>query len=125
MPNAPASISVTAYGSSYLDLQWVTPTDSGIGDTSIAIVDYLLEVDEGFGNGFVELVKQSGLTYTHSNLIKGHEYTYRVSASNFLGYGALSSSYSFTPRTVPGKPSAAPVVDAANSDRTKVVLTHV
>lgn len=80
LPNAPASISVTAYGANHLDLSWPAPTDTGIGDTSIAITNYKLEVDEGFGNGFVTLSEQTGLTFTHSNLIKGHTYTYRVSA---------------------------------------------
>jgi len=57
LPIAPASISVTAYGSNYLDLSWPAPTNTGIGDTSIAIKNYLLEVDEGFGNGFVSLTE--------------------------------------------------------------------
>lgn len=62
------------------------------------------------------------MTYTHSNLIKGHTYTYRVSAENFLGYGATTADYDFAPRTVPGKPQSVATLDTASSDRTKVVL---
>lgn len=55
LPSAPVTISVTTYSSDYLVLSWTSPTNTGIGDTSIAITNYMLEVDEGFGSGFVTL----------------------------------------------------------------------
>jgi len=81
LPVAPASITVTSYGTNHLDLQWPTPVDTGIGDmVSIPIDNYLLEVDEGFGNGFEALSEQTTKTFSHTYLILGHSYTYRVSA---------------------------------------------
>jgi hypothetical protein len=65
-PIPPVTISVVAYESSYLDLSWTESPDSGIGDsTSIPIENYLLEVDEGFGGGFVKLVEQNSRTFRH------------------------------------------------------------
>ena len=52
----------------------------------------------------VKLLEQATNTYSHQNLILGHAYTYGVKAANFLGYGTYSSSFTFTPRTVPGQP---------------------
>ena len=108
LPNAPTPITVTSYGKDFLALQWVLPTDTGIGDTSVPIIKYKLEVDDGFGNGFVTLSEQVGLTYSHTSLITGHTYSYRVSGENFAGYGAVSGTFSFKPRTIPGAPPKAP-----------------
>lgn len=44
----------------------------------------------------------------HQSLIVGHIYTYRVRASNFMGFGAPSLSFSYTPRSVPGQPPTPP-----------------
>lgn len=72
------------------------------------ILTYIVEVDEGFGSGFTTLSEQASTYYSHLNLILGHSYTYRVKASNALGYGAYSTTQSFTPRTIPGQPTSAP-----------------
>ena len=42
LPLAPASISVTTYGSDHLILQWSVPTDTGTGGTSTALTNYML-----------------------------------------------------------------------------------
>ena len=65
LPLAPASISVTTYGSDYLVLQWSVPTDTGTGGTSTALTNYKLQVDENFGSGFTDLTEQTSDTYTH------------------------------------------------------------
>lgn len=89
LSNAPATISVTAYTQNSLNLLWPLPTDTGVSDSStVPIIAYLLEVDEGFGSGFTKVVEQVGLTFLHSNLIFGHVYKYRVKAKNLMGYGA-------------------------------------
>lgn len=110
---------MTKYGGDYLDLQWTAPLDTGAGDnTKVSLTKYMLEVDEQFGLGFVPLVEfdasiegplSSVMTYTHSNLILGHPYQYRVKAENLMGYGVYSSiAQSFIPRQAPGKPPSAP-----------------
>lgn len=67
-------------------------------------------MDEGFGNGLVPLT-QSGYTaleFKHESLILGHTYKYRVRAENLMGFGTLSSEFSYIPRSVPKRPSAPP-----------------
>jgi len=108
LPSAPASISVVALGKSAITLEWPVPSDTGIGDTSIAISMYHLWVDEGYGDGFTLLSDQASRTYAHSGLIAGQELAYRVSASNFMGEVPFSSEYRFRSMVVPAKPSSAP-----------------
>lgn len=71
LPNAISSITVTSYGYNFISLAWTAPTFPGYGTLT-----YKLEVDEGFGAGFTTLVEQSGLTFTHSNIIFAHMYNY-------------------------------------------------
>lgn len=81
-------------------------------------------MDEGFGNGFEQLIEQTTTTFTHSNLILGHSYTYRVKASNFLGYGAYSTLFSFTPITAPGKPPSAPQNIPSSTTRNVIYISY-
>jgi hypothetical protein len=64
------------------------------------------------------------LTYTHTNLILGHSYSYKVAASNFLGYGPYSSVFTFTPTTIPGKPTSAPSNVAASTTQSTIYITY-
>lgn len=41
-----------------------------------------------------------------------------------MGYGSYSSSFSFIPRTVPGKPASAPVNDATSTTRSTIFITY-
>ena len=110
LPSAPASVSVADSQKNAMTLQWSVPSDTGIGDsTTIAITSYLLQVDYGYGAGFQNLSSQTSLTFTHSGLIAGQRLIYRVAASNFLGQGSYSSSYTFAPIVVPSKPLLPPV----------------
>ena len=94
LPSAPGSISLSAYQTTSLTLQWTAPTNTGIGDsTTITITQYRLQVDYGYGSGFQDLSNQTSLTFTHNGLIAGQKLVYRVAASNFLGQGPYSSSY--------------------------------
>jgi hypothetical protein len=53
-------------------------------------------------------VDYTSLEYTHESLILGHTYSYKVRAKNLMGFGALSNSFSYIPRSVPKRPSVAP-----------------
>jgi hypothetical protein len=108
-PSAPGPVQVTTYGGDYLELQWAAPLDTGANDdTTLPLMKYMLEVDEQFGQGFVSLFEfdaelegpfASVMVYTHSNLILGHPYRYRVMAQNLMGYGEYSSiAQSYIPR---------------------------
>ena len=93
-----------------MTLQWSVPSDTGIGDsTTIAITSYLLQVDYGYGAGFQNLSTQTSQAFTHSGLIASQRLIYRVAASNFLGQGSYSSSYTFAPIVVPSKSLLPPV----------------
>ena len=124
LPTAPSPITVSLYEQNALTLTWPVPTDTGIGDTSVAITSYLLEVDEGYGKGFVKLVEQTSRTFKHSNLVAGHKLKYRVSARNFLGYGPTSSEFSFSPIVKPSKPSKPPRNVPTLTDRSVIHIEY-
>lgn len=134
-PSAPGPVLVTTYGGDYLELQWAAPTDTGANDAlTLPLTRYMLEVDEQFGQGFVTLFEfdadidgpfASVMAFTHSNLILGHPYQYRVKAENLMGYGVYSSiAQSYIPRQIPGKPPTAPVLVPELSDRTELVIQY-
>lgn len=124
LPSASQLIQVLQYGPNYLKLQWNIPLDTGVGDLSIPILNYQLEVDEGFTNGFVLVTgdSQSSTIFQHESLILGHTYTYRVRASNLMGYGAYSDSFRFIPRSVPAKPPTAPRSVEPSTNRNTIFL---
>ena len=135
LPSAPGPVLVTQYGGNFLVLSWTAPTDTGANDaTTVTLTGYQLEVDEGFGLGFVALLDLdsvldgpfgSTLTYTHTNLILGHAYSYQVKARNLMGYGAYSSiAQSYVPRQVPGKPPSPPVLVPASLTSTVIVVNY-
>lgn len=71
LPGPSASIFVAEYGENYLLLEWDVPADTGAGDQSLQIVSYELQVDEGFGSGFVAITgeEQTTTQFKHENLI--------------------------------------------------------
>jgi hypothetical protein len=127
----PAAIRVTEHGlDGSLALEWDVPADTGGSDAGAAVLAippaslyYMLEVDEGFYEGVIGsptytaltsndptgLVKHTAVTFTHRNLIVGHNYRYRVKAANLMGYGPYSAVCGpFIPRKRPGTPPLAP-----------------
>lgn len=85
-----------------------------------ATLFYSFEVNEGFYAEVDDAANFDPLTslegedefylrqFTHTDLIVGHLYTYRVMASNLMGWGAFSSEFQFVPRRVPLAPALAP-----------------
>lgn len=124
MPLAPSSITLIGYTADSLSIAWSVPTNTGIGGTTKPILNYNLQVDENFGAGFIDLSEQTTTSYTHLNLIKGHVYSYRVKAENFLGYGAYSTAFTFTPIEVPGKPLRAPRNVVASTYRNTIFIVY-
>ena len=55
LPGPSSSITVVEYGLNSLLLEWLVPDDTGAGDQSLPILSYELQVDEGFGSGFVPI----------------------------------------------------------------------
>jgi hypothetical protein len=72
LPGASTFIKVDVYGPHSLLLSWDVPSNTGANDSStLAITDYALEVNEGFGSGFVRITEMphTALQYLHENLI--------------------------------------------------------
>jgi hypothetical protein len=88
-------------------------------------VTYQLQVDEGFGMGFVPVISGlSSLSFNHSSLLLGHTYTYKIRAQNLMGFGALSSAFSFIPRAVPSKPAHAPYNDLSRTNKDSLFISY-
>ena len=127
LPGAPASITITPDAQSQLLIEYTKPADTGIGDQTIAIDAYLIEVDLGYGDGFMTLTELTSITsstpvsYTHTGLIAGHTMTYRVSAKNMLGYGATVTDTG-SAVSQPSKPASAPRNDASQTDSTAIYI---
>jgi len=145
LPIAPAAIRVTYGQDGSLALDWDASADTGGGDAiaiAPATVYYMLEVDEGFYEGAAAgggaatvftpltsndptgLVKHTALTFTHTNLIVGHAYHYRVKAANLMGYGLYSATFTFTPRKRPGTPPLAPRNVPASTTRSTIFIEY-
>lgn len=123
LPSADETITVAYNDDGSLTLDWTVPLDTGGGDQVLidpATLYYSFEVNEGFyadpdaAASFDPLTSKEGedpyfLTqFTHSDLIVGHVYTYRVMAANLMGWGLHSAEFQFVPRRVPLAPSRAP-----------------
>jgi hypothetical protein len=52
----PATITVTTYTANSLALTWPAPTDTGVDASTIPVITYVLEVDENFGSGYMQVV---------------------------------------------------------------------
>ncbi len=141
LPSPPAAIRAQYPLDGSLALDWSVPADTGGGDaTSVpaASIYYMLEVDEGFfeasagQSNFSPLTSfdpagvglYKSTTFTHENLIVGHEYVYRVKASNLMGYGAYSAEFVFVPRTVPAKPKLAPRNRPTLTTRSRIYIEY-
>lgn len=125
LPGPSTYIQVDTYSASALLLSWDVPANTGANDmVTVPILDYQLEVDEGFGSGFVRANEDSHLTtsFLHQNLIQGHAYTYRIKAMNLMGYGAYSPSFTYIPRDVPAKPPKVPRNRASLTTRLAVFV---
>jgi hypothetical protein len=121
-PTAPTLLSGSSTASSIL-LTWSEPANTGIGDTSISISAYLLEIDEGFGAGYIP-IQLTGTTFTHSNVVVGHPYKYKVSAQNFMGWGDKTAEYPYSLISAPAKPENPPSNDESNTSKTAIHITY-
>ncbi|HSB83298.1 MAG TPA: fibronectin type III domain-containing protein, partial [Nitrosarchaeum sp.] len=94
VPNPPTDLVVGIASNTSLGLSWKAPTSGA------TVTGYKIEVRVG-NAGYTVLVANTGTTtttYTHSGLVSGTTYTYRVSSVNSAGTSPASSEAS-------GKPS--------------------
>ena len=83
VPASPRPPIKTDTTSTSISLQWDEPTDNG----GAPITGYLVEKFDGHSDTWTMLTKSltKNTTYTATNLVKGHQYKFRVSAVNDAG----------------------------------------
>jgi titin len=112
-PGSP-SLTASAVSATQVNLSWSTPTNGGS-----AITWYKIEVKKGTGS-FETLVANTASTttaYSHTGLMAGTVYYYRVSAINSIGTGT-SGDASATP-----KETTTPTLTAIATSPTQISLS--
>jgi titin len=107
-PGAPTGLAATAVSSSKIELSWTAPANNG----GYPVTGYKIEYKKGTGV-YASLVSNTANTtaaYSHTGLVTGTAYTYKVSAINSIGTGTASAEASATPTTAsaavaPGAPT--------------------
>ncbi len=120
-PDAPTGLTATASGRTAINLSWTAPSDDGGG----AITGYQIELSADAGSDWSDLVANTGTTsttYTHTGLLPGTTYHYRISAINSAGTGNPSNIDNATTdaASVPDAPTG---LAATASGQTSIVLS--
>ena len=78
-PSSPTSLTATAYSSTEIFLNWLTPVMNG----GSPITEYKIERNDG--NGFIAIQNTLTSTYQDTGLTPSKQYSYRISAINSAG----------------------------------------
>mmetsp|Transcript_43003 Transcript_43003/g.99515 ORF Transcript_43003/g.99515 Transcript_43003/m.99515 type:complete len:1770 (-) Transcript_43003:115-5424(-) len=113
VPSAPQNLDVATIGPAQFTVTWISPSDTGVGGTSRALLGYRLEVINDPETAFladnlyfsVDLAPNV-YTYTKTDFVGGTNYTFRVLASNDAGQGAASSTIKVPAIALPGPPTS-------------------
>jgi hypothetical protein len=109
VPGAPTGLTAVPISPTQVNLSWSAPSNNG----GAPISGYKIEAKSGSGSYsvLVSNTASTSTTYSHTGLVTGTVYTYKVSAVNSVGTGSASSEASATPTssssaTVPGVPTS-------------------
>ena len=121
VPDAPTGLTATASGSTQIHLSWTAPSNDG----GATITGYQIELSTDAGANWSDLVANTGTTsttYTHTGLLSGTTYHYRISAINAAGTGNPSNIDNATTdaASVPDAPTG---LAATASGQTSIVLS--
>ena len=97
VPDTPTGLTATASGENQINLSWTAPNDGGA-----VITGYSIEMSTNAGTKWLNLVSNTGstaTTYTHTDVMLGITYYYRVRAINSVGTGFASNVAQVTPDT--------------------------
>ncbi|MFI5415819.1 MAG: fibronectin type III domain-containing protein, partial [Nitrososphaerales archaeon] len=119
-PNPPQSLSASVYSSTQVNLSWIAPSSNGGPPVTGYKIDYMLDT----GN-FTNLVPNSGSSFTaysHTGLLVGHTYTYRIFAINSIGTSNSSNTATVTTVQVTTVPGSS-ILSANPSSATSISLS--
>ena len=120
VPGAPRSLSATASGTNWINLNWTAPASDG----GSPITGYRIEVSLDGGSNWTDHLADTdsaSTTYAHTGLAVGDTRHYRVSAINANGTGPTSNvDNATTGSTVPGAPTR---LTATASGNTRIDLS--
>ena len=104
IPPVPRVLRAMTVSDTQIDLAWKAPTNTGGTD----ITSYQLQVSENEGTTWDDLYTTSDrttLSYSHTGLLAGSTYHYRVAATNSIGRSAYSNTeVATTHRALPSAP---------------------
>lgn len=104
LPDAPTSLSATGANTSAL-LSWIAPVNTNGSPVS----GYRVERSTDGGATWIVALANTGNSGTNvvvNGLVNGTSYSFRVSAINAAGAGAVSNAAAATPLTTPSAPTA-------------------
>ena len=108
-PGMPTALMATAMGQHQIDLSWTEPDDGGS-----PITGYTFEYSTDGGNTWSDPADTDTMTsHSHTGLMPGTTYTYRVTAMNAEGSSMASETKSATTAAAPAL--GAPAITAASS----------
>ena len=96
-PEKPEGLTATAMGQNQIDLGWTAPNDGGS-----AITGYTFEYSMDGGNTWSDPMPTDSMTsHSHTGLMAGTAYTYRVTAMNEVGDSMASATSMVTTAAPP------------------------
>jgi hypothetical protein len=117
-PGAPTSLSATGGINGQVPLTWIAPVSNGGSDITDYLVEYKLSATSTWSTFSDGVSVATGTTVT--GLANGSLYNFRVSSTNAIGTGSVSSTANATPNT--NAPDA-PTSLVGTSGDTQVSLT--
>ena len=112
-PGMPTGLTATSHGD-HVDLSWTAPADDGGSD----ITGYTFEYSTDGGTTWSDPAATDSMTsHSHTGLMAGTTYTYRVTAMNAIGSSMASATDSAMTAALPalGTPSITAASNAAGS----------